>query len=64
MNDQKVKIKEGDIKLGSDDMVYWQKILDAHERELKTLKEAMLLTEKIIEVSKNEYDKAEKEFNS
>ncbi len=57
-------IKPEDIKLGSDDMVFWQKIISAHEAEEKTLKDALKLTEKILKMAGTEYEKAEKEFNS
>lgn len=63
MPEQK-KNKEIDIKLGSEDMVYWQTLIDAKERDIKISEENLRFYRFIVENAKKEYEKAEKEFNA
>jgi hypothetical protein len=50
------------IKLGSDDMVLWQNIINAREVDIKVAKENLKYFEAILEMAKEKLKKAEKEF--
>lgn len=51
------------LKLGSDDMVYWQTLIDAKEKDIKITEENLRFYKFILKYAKLEYEKAEKEFN-
>lgn len=61
---QEKKNKDLNIKLGSEDMIYWRDLIDAKERDLKITQQNLKFYKFIIENAKKEYEKAEKEFNS
>lgn len=52
-----------DVKLGSDDMVFWEAVIKQNERELDGLKKSVKLCKAVLEVAKEKYKAAELKFN-
>lgn len=57
-------IKPEDVKLGSDDMLFWKKIIDGQEIEVADIKKSLKFSTWLIEKAKEEFDKAEAEFQN
>lgn len=64
MPKQQKKTEDLGIKLGSDDMVYWQNMITAKERDIVVTEENLKFYKFIVKYAKQELEKAEKEFNS
>ena len=63
MQNQQNKIKPEDVKLGNDDMKFWQNLINAKERDIEVTEENLKFYRFILKYAKLEYEKAEKEFN-
>lgn len=60
MKNQEKKLK---VKFGSDEMVFWKKIVDAQELELDNINKSLKFSTWLRDQAQKEYEKAEKEFN-
>ena len=58
------KSEDLDVKLGSDDMVYWQGIVDSEEREKDMTEKKLRFVNFVLDNAKKELEKATKEFES
>lgn len=63
MKKPKSLIKPSDVKLGSEEMLYWKNLIDSKEKDLKITQENLKFYKFIVKYAKEEYERAEKEFN-
>lgn len=63
MKNQQKKPEDLGVKFGSDDMIYWKTLIDAKERDIKITEENLKFYNFIVHYAKQEYEKAEEEFN-
>ena len=52
------------VKFGSDEMVFWKEVIDGKTIDVEVTERNLKLFKAILEMAKQEYDKAEKEFNN
>jgi len=61
-NPQK-KLNKDDVKLGSEDMAFWQNLIEAKKIDIKVTEENLRFYRFIVENAEREFRKAEEEFN-
>ena len=52
-----------EVKLGSDDMIFWQKVIASAEKQAKEFEEAARLQRAVEEMAEKRYKVAQAEFN-
>ena len=61
-NPQK-KLNKDDVKLGSEDMAFWQNLIEAKKIDIKVTEDNLRFYKFIVENAEREFRKAEEEFN-
>ena len=52
-----------DVKIGSEDMVFWEEVKKKTTEEIKTMTKMVKFNEAILEMAKEKYSEAEKLFS-